>query len=95
VESSLAGDQERRFAMRVKVLLQITSDDGTANAAEEVAVFEKVTERPEDLGLSIAEGKAALAAIQRRTVNSQAAVWAERHRRCQACGAVGRAHKDE
>jgi hypothetical protein len=72
--------------MHVRVLLQITSDDGTAGSAEEVAVFEKVTERPEDLGLSIAEAKATLAAIQRRTVNTQAAVWAERHRRCEACG---------
>jgi hypothetical protein len=41
--------------MRVRVLLQITTDDG---AAMEVAIFEKDTERPEDLGLSIAEGKA-------------------------------------
>jgi hypothetical protein len=72
--------------MRVRVLLQIISDDGTASAAEEVAVFEKVTERPEDLGLSIAEGKATLAAIQRRTVNVQAAAWAERHRCCEVCG---------
>jgi hypothetical protein len=72
--------------MRVKILLQITSDDGTASAAEEVAVFEKVTERPEDLGLSIAEGKATLAAVQRRTVSAQAAAWADRHRRCEACG---------
>ena len=72
--------------MHVRVLLQITSDDGTAGVAEEVAVFEKVTERPEDLGLSIAEGKATLAAIQRRTVNAQAAVWTERHRHCEACG---------
>ena len=72
--------------MRVRVLLQITSDDGTASAAEEVAVFEKVTDRPEDLGLSIAEGKATLAAVQHRTVSAQAAAWAERHRRCEACG---------
>jgi hypothetical protein len=43
--------------MRVRVLLQITGDDGTASVAEEAAVFEKVTERPEDLGLSIAEGR--------------------------------------
>ncbi len=50
--------------MRVKVLLQITDDDGTAGEIGEVAAFEKVTERPEDLGLSIAEGKALLAAIQ-------------------------------
>jgi hypothetical protein len=38
---------------------------GTASAAEEVAVFEKVMERLEDLGLSIAEGKATLAATVR------------------------------
>jgi hypothetical protein len=52
VESSLAGDQKRRFAMRVKVLLQITGDDGTSGDAVEVAVLEKQTKRPEDLGLS-------------------------------------------
>ena len=82
VESSLAGDQERRFAMRVKVLLQITAEDGTAGGAAEVAVFEKQTERPEDLGLSIAEGKALMAAVQQRVVDVQAASWAERHRCC-------------
>ena len=48
--------------MRVKVLLQITAEDGNAAAAE-VAVFEKQTERPEDLGLSIVEGKALMAAV--------------------------------
>jgi hypothetical protein len=72
--------------MRVRVLLQITGDDGTTGATEEVAAFEKVTEHPEDLGLSIVEGKAMLAAVQHRAVNAQAAVWAERHRRCEACG---------
>ncbi len=73
--------------MRVRVLLQITGDDGTAGAAEEVAVFEKVTQRLEDLGLSIAEGKALLAAVQHGTVKVQAAatsplpcLW--RQRRC-------------
>ena len=73
--------------MRVKVLLQITAEDGTAGGAAEVAVFEKPTERPEDLGLSIAEGKALMAAIQQRVVDLQAASWAERHRCCPACGA--------
>jgi hypothetical protein len=73
-------------AVRVRVLLQITADDGTASAAE-VAVFEKQTERPEDLGLSIAEGKALTAAVQQRLVGAQVASWAERHRCCEACGA--------
>jgi hypothetical protein len=48
--------------MRVGVSLQITDDDGIVGAAEEVAAFEKATERPEDLGLSAAEGKMLLAA---------------------------------
>ena len=43
MESSLAGDQKRRFAMRVKVLLQITTEDGAAGDAAEVPVFQKQT----------------------------------------------------
>jgi hypothetical protein len=72
--------------MRVMVLLQITADDGTAGDAAEVAVFEKQTERPEDLGLSIAEGKALMAAVQQRVVDTQAVSWTERQRCCEACG---------
>ena len=75
------------IAMHVKVLLLVTVDDGTAGDAVEVAVFEKQTERPEDLGLSIAEAKALTAAIQQHVVDAQVATWAERHRRCEACGA--------
>jgi hypothetical protein len=73
--------------MRVKVLLQITADDGTAGEGAEIALFEKQTERPEDLGLSIAEGKALMAAVQQRVVDTQAVSWAERQRCCEACGA--------
>ncbi|MGH7105324.1 MAG: ISKra4 family transposase, partial [Acetobacteraceae bacterium] len=71
----------------MRVLLQITDDDGTAGMAEEVAAFDKATERPEDLGLSIAEGKTMLAAVQHRTVNAQATAWTRRHRCCEVCGA--------
>lgn len=73
--------------MHVRVLLQITADDETAGDAAEVALFEKQTDRPEDLGLSIAEGKALMAAIQKLVVETQAASWAERQRCCEACGA--------
>ena len=73
--------------MRVKVLLEITADDGTAVTAEEVAVFEKRTEHPEDLGLTIAEGKVLMAVVQNRTVSAQADDWSRRHRCCEACGA--------
>ena len=72
--------------MRVSILLQITGDDGTASAAEEITSFEKQAERPEDLGLSLAEGKATMAAIQRQVVKAQVTSWTERHRCCEACG---------
>ena len=52
--------------MRVSILLQITADDGTAGNVEEVVAFEKATERVEDVGLSLAEGKALTAAVQRQ-----------------------------
>jgi hypothetical protein len=86
VASSLVDTRHRRYAMRVRVLLQITGDDGSAGAAEAVATFEKATERPEDLSMSIAEGKELLAAIQHRTVTAQVAEWSKRHRCCQTCG---------
>lgn len=73
--------------MRVRVLVQITAEDGVAGAPEEVASFEKRTERPEDLGLAIAEAKVLLAVVQERTVTAQATAWAERHRCCPTCGA--------
>jgi hypothetical protein len=73
--------------MHVRVLLQITGDDGAAAEALEIAVFEKRTEQPEDLGLTIADGKALMAGVQQRVVNAQVASWAEQHRCCEACGA--------
>src|SRR5271163_1408251 len=72
--------------MRIAILLQITADTGAVGATEEVVAFEKVTERPEDLGLSIAQAKTVLIAIQRRTVTAQTAAWAEQHRRCPTYG---------
>lgn len=72
--------------MRVSILLQITADDGTAGSAEEVAMFEKATERAEDVGISLSDGKALLAAVQRQVVQAQAEEWARRHRCCASCG---------
>jgi hypothetical protein len=73
--------------MRVRVLLEITADDGTTGTPTEAAVLEKQTNRPEDLGLSIAEAKAMLAAAQDQIVGAQVASWVELHRRCEVCGA--------
>ncbi|MEO8713671.1 MAG: ISKra4 family transposase [Acetobacteraceae bacterium] len=71
--------------MRVTVLLQITGDDGVTAPAEVVATFGKAIERMEDLGLSIAEGKALLTAVQTRTVKGQTDTWSRGHRCCPAC----------
>jgi hypothetical protein len=78
--------RHRRPPMRFSILLQITGDDGAIGPAEEVTAFEKAIERPEDLGLSIAEGKAMLAAVQARTVLAQSTTWSQRRRCCSACG---------
>jgi hypothetical protein len=72
--------------MRIRILLQISNDDDVVGAAEEAVAFAKATQRSEDVGLSIAESKALLAAIQERLVEAQAAEWLERHRCCAACG---------
>ena len=72
--------------MRVSIMLQITADDGVTMPAEEVAAFEKITERAEDVGLSLADGKVMTAAIQRRVVQAQVTSWTGRHRCCAACG---------
>ena len=74
--------------MRIRILLEITdgADNGAPGAAGEVTSFEKTTERPEDLGLSIAEAKRLLAAVQNRIVAAQVADWSGRHRPCAACG---------
>jgi hypothetical protein len=73
--------------MRVSILLRITAADGTAGEVEEVTAFGKATERVEDVGLSLAEGKTLLAAVQHRVVQAQAAAWTARHRHCGACSA--------
>ena len=78
--------------MRVTILLQITADDGTIGTAEEVAAFEKMTERAEDVGLSLADGKTLIAAVQRRTVQTQVEQWAGRRRCCPSCGARRRSN---
>lgn len=72
--------------MRVRILLQVAPDDGAFGDVEEAVTFEKGAARLEEVGLSLAEGKALLAATQRRIVAFQAANHVERHRHCAACG---------
>jgi hypothetical protein len=72
--------------MQVRIMLQIVGDDGTVGTAQEVAALTKITERAEDLGLSLAESKALLAAAQQRIVEAQVNSWLENHRHCPISG---------
>jgi hypothetical protein len=72
--------------MRVRILLQITADDGAPGEIEEIASLNKATARAEDLGFSLAEGKRLLSAVQQRLVEEQVKGWAETRRCCDACG---------
>ena len=72
--------------MQVRIMLQIVGDDGTVGGAEEIAALTKVTEGAEDLGLSLAESKALLAAAQQRIVEAQVNGWLENHRHCTVSG---------
>ena len=72
--------------MRVRIMLQITGDDGIPGAVEEVAAFDKETHRSEQVGLSLAEGKSLLATVQNEIVQAQAESWTNRRRCCVDCG---------
>ena len=72
--------------MRVKVLLQITAGDGAPGELEEIASLTKSVDRPEDLGLSLAESKALLTGAQHRIVAAQTKAWTEKRRCCETCG---------
>jgi hypothetical protein len=74
-----------RGAMHVKILLQITDDDGAQGGVEEIAIFGKSIAGAEDLGLSLAESKVLLAATQQRIVIAQARSWTERRQCCEVC----------
>ncbi len=72
--------------MRIRILLQVAPDDGDFGVAEEVATLAKGVDRLEEVGLSLADGKAVLGGLQHRLVGLQVAAHAERHRHCAACG---------
>jgi hypothetical protein len=72
--------------MQVRIMLQIVGDDGTIGDAEQVASLTKITERADDLGLSLAESKTLLAAAQQRVVAAQVNGWLANHRQCEISG---------
>lgn len=67
--------------MRARIVLEIIGEDGTKIATEAVADLKKITNGAEDLGLSLAEGKALLAATQQHLVEAQATLWLDQRRK--------------
>lgn len=72
--------------MRARIVLEIIGEDGTKIATEAVAHLRKITNGAEDLGLSLAEGKAMLAATQQHLVEAQVALWLDQRRKADGRG---------
>ena len=72
--------------MKWRVVLELVGADGTA-AVHEVSGGAAVAEyTPRMIGLTLAEGKHMLAAVQRHLVEAQTEDHCRRRRRCQRCG---------
>jgi hypothetical protein len=66
--------------MRARLVLEMMDDDGKPIATETVADLVKATRGVEDLGLSLSEGKALLAKLQQKMVETQVETWLRQHR---------------
>ena len=72
--------------MKVKMQLVMCDDEGHEETITDVVVLEKACQRIEQVGLTLAEAKTLLTALQQRIVERQAAAFLSVHRHCQACG---------
>ena len=72
--------------MKITVHLVIDDDDGHEETITDVVVLEKACQQIEQVGLTLAEAKSLLAALQQRIVERQAASFLARCMYCQACG---------
>ncbi len=66
--------------------LSLAAFDAAPGEAEEVLSLENRTDLLEEVGLSLAESKALLFAIQHRVVALQTEDWMKQRRRCETCG---------
>jgi hypothetical protein len=74
--------------MKWRVMVEVTGEDG---AVKQHMIFEgerTVAGQAATLGLSLAEGKATLAGLQRVLVTVQADAHCRHRRRCSHCGAL-------
>src|SRR5262245_55708401 len=74
--------------MRLKVQLVVCAEDEQEDTVHEMIVLEKACQRIEHLGLTLAEAKQLLTALQHHLVEQQASAFVEAHAQCADCGKV-------
>jgi hypothetical protein len=72
--------------MKITVQLVVCDDDGHEETFTDVMVLEKACQRIEHLGLTLAEAKQTLIALQQRLVEQQSAAFVAAHAQCDHCG---------
>ena len=72
--------------MKITVHLVVCDDNGHEETVTEVVILEKACQRIEQVGLTLAEAKVLLSALQQQIVERQAATFLAMCRHCQACG---------
>jgi hypothetical protein len=72
--------------MKIKVQLVVCDDDGHEETATDVVVLKKACQQLEQVGLSLAEAKSLLAALQKQIVERQAAAFLATGTHCQTWG---------
>jgi hypothetical protein len=71
--------------MRVTLQLVMCHDDGQEDTVTEVITLTKNNQRIEHLGLSLAESKHLLSALQRHLLQQQLTTFLDTHSTCPTC----------
>ena len=78
----------------MKFTIQLSTQTETGEAIQELAYLERETERLGEGGISLAEAKALLAALQKQVVEQQVAAYLADRNKCPHCAQSFR-HKDQ
>jgi hypothetical protein len=72
--------------MKIKVQLALCAEDGCEEQVQEIAVVEKLHQRIERLGLTLAAAKAVLKRLQQHLIEQQATAFVAAHAQRDHCG---------
>jgi hypothetical protein len=74
------------MALRFKLQLVVVAEDDQQVSVDELVVLDKEHDRPEHLGLTLAEAKTLLLELQRQVLSRQVAAFLASRAPCPACG---------